>query len=54
MIPTPPGPFSLQQLQGWRGTGFFGSPACENVELRLVTSVGQTGDWGLWAEVVGA
>ncbi|KAK8849741.1 hypothetical protein IAR55_005076 [Kwoniella newhampshirensis] len=47
------GPFSLLQLRGWRGSGFFGSPACENVELRIAgTNGGIPGSWGSWAEVV--
>ncbi|WVQ84522.1 hypothetical protein IAT38_006676 [Cryptococcus sp. DSM 104549] len=46
------GPFSSLQLRGWRGTGFFGSPACENVELRVVSPGGESGPWGSWAEVV--
>lgn len=41
------GPFSVQQLNTWKSTGFFG-PQCENVEVRLVG-----GEWGQWTDVVG-
>ncbi|WVQ74313.1 hypothetical protein IAR50_003911 [Cryptococcus sp. DSM 104548] len=47
------GMFSLLQLRGWKATGFFGGPACENVELRVVGEDGVPGPWGSWAEVVG-
>jgi CD2 antigen cytoplasmic tail-binding protein 2 len=50
----PTGPFSVQQLNGWRMTGFFGSPACENVEVRLIRGQGDVRDWGSWQDVVGA
>ncbi|WWC65913.1 uncharacterized protein I303_108535 [Kwoniella dejecticola CBS 10117] len=46
------GPFPPQQLKQWRNTGFFGGPACENVELRLAGSE-EGGSWGTWADVVG-
>ncbi|WWD20371.1 hypothetical protein CI109_104847 [Kwoniella shandongensis] len=47
------GPFSLLQLRGWRSSGFFGSPACENVELRVAgTEGGAPGSWGSWAAIV--
>lgn len=45
------GPFSATQLRGWRNTGFFGGPASENVELRLLSD-GTTGQWGSWATIV--
>ncbi|KAK4685035.1 CD2 antigen cytoplasmic tail-binding protein 2, partial [Tremellales sp. Uapishka_1] len=44
------GPFSLVQLNTWKSTGFFGSPACENVELRGV----EQNQWGSWKDVVGS
>lgn len=46
------GPFSLSQLQAWRGTGFFGSPACENIEVRALEEGGSPSDWGSWADIV--
>ncbi|EIW71409.1 hypothetical protein TREMEDRAFT_67751 [Tremella mesenterica DSM 1558] len=42
------GPFAIQQLRQWRGTGFFGGPECENVELRQMG----TEKWGTWSEIV--
>ncbi|WWC95439.1 hypothetical protein V866_002302 [Kwoniella sp. B9012] len=45
------GPFPVQQLKQWRNTGFFGGPACENVELRLAGD--QPGPWGSWPDIVG-
>ena len=45
------GPFPVQQLTQWRNTGFFGGPACENVELR--TAGADPGPWGSWEAVVG-
>ncbi|WWC73618.1 uncharacterized protein I206_107590 [Kwoniella pini CBS 10737] len=47
------GPFPAQQLKQWRNTGFFGGPACENVELRLMGTENQNGPWGSWADIVG-
>ena len=48
------GPFTVQQLQQWRGTGFFGGPACENVELRKAPEAGEEATaWGAWSTVVG-
>ena len=48
------GPYSVPQLQQWRGTGFFGGPSCENVELRNAPGQGEEGSiWGTWADVVG-
>ncbi|WVW86847.1 hypothetical protein I302_108902 [Kwoniella bestiolae CBS 10118] len=45
------GPFPIQQLKQWRSTGFFGGPACENVEVRLTGD--QPGPWGSWLDIVG-
>lgn len=45
------GPFPVSQLSQWRNTGFFGGPACENVELRLAGP--EPGSWGSWEGVVG-
>lgn len=45
------GPFALSQLQAWRGTGFFGSPACENIEVRAIEEGGTPTNWGSWAEI---
>ncbi|TYJ57957.1 hypothetical protein B9479_001313 [Cryptococcus floricola] len=47
------GMFSLLQLRGWKATGFFGGPNCENVELRVVGQDGAPGPWGSWAEIIG-
>ncbi|KAI9638811.1 putative SMC2orf [Dioszegia hungarica] len=46
------GPFAAEQLRQWRNTGFFGGPACENVELRVVKPDGSAGGWGSWESVV--
>jgi len=46
------GPFPAEQLQLWRKSGFFGGPACENVELRVAGD--ETASWGSWADIVGA
>ncbi|OCF35163.1 CD2 antigen cytoplasmic tail-binding protein 2 [Kwoniella heveanensis BCC8398] len=47
------GPFPVQQLKQWRNTGFFGGPACENVELRLAGDGSESSNWGTWDAVVG-
>ncbi|WVQ96076.1 hypothetical protein IAU59_003177 [Kwoniella sp. CBS 9459] len=47
------GPFPVQQLKQWRNTGFFGGPACENVELRPVDEGAEGSTWGTWDEIVG-
>ncbi|WRT69780.1 uncharacterized protein IL334_006771 [Kwoniella shivajii] len=44
------GPFPVIQLKQWRNTGFFGGPACENVELRLAGN--DSGSWGSWDNIV--
>ncbi|WVR07987.1 hypothetical protein IAU60_005030 [Kwoniella sp. DSM 27419] len=46
------GPFPALQLKQWRNTGFFGGPACENVELRSLGDDGSNGPWGSWADIV--
>ncbi|KAL7425207.1 hypothetical protein Q5752_000895 [Cryptotrichosporon argae] len=45
------GPFSAQQLNTWKLTGFFG-PECVNVEVRVAGE--GDGKWGAWSEVIGA
>ncbi|ORX37622.1 hypothetical protein BD324DRAFT_578379 [Kockovaella imperatae] len=48
------GPFAVGQLKQWRNTGFFGGPACENVELRVAPEAGMEATaWGPWDQVVG-